>query len=175
VAPKLVSLCRRNRCQVSVVRMWQIASRRRLLHIAQRPHGSYGVQNNRKSVGLKCQPDLWIVAALLLGGYGLPSLQSRSCDQWHPSVVLNGCGTWFFILREGYRLKIRENMVLTKIFVHQDAWSVRRMEKIAQGETSWFDFSPNELVFRVMKNNEIGGGFDTHERKKHVVLYSWET
>lgn len=31
-------------------------------------------------------------------------------------------------------------------------------------------FSPNEPVFRVMKNNEIGGGHDTHERKE-TYLY----
>jgi len=31
-------------------------------------------------------------------------------------------------------------------------------------------FSPNELVFRAMKNNEIGGGFDTCGRKE-TCLY----
>jgi hypothetical protein len=34
----------------------------------------------------------------------------------YKTVVLYGCETWSLILREGYRLRVFENMVLRRIF-----------------------------------------------------------
>jgi hypothetical protein len=86
LAPSLVSRRRKNQCQVSVARMWQFASRRRLLQISCHLYASHGAQRYGNYWVQDCQLYLWLVTALQLRGYGPHSLQSRSRAQWFPSL-----------------------------------------------------------------------------------------
>jgi hypothetical protein len=66
VAPKLAPLSRSNRCQVSVCRKWQLASRRRLLQIACQRGDSYSAYIDGNHTAKYCQLGLRLIAALWL-------------------------------------------------------------------------------------------------------------
>jgi len=57
------------------------------------------------------------------------------------SVVLYVCvKTWFFLLREGYRLRVFENRVLRNIVLSE------RDEVASNGRKLRFNFSPHQVV-----------------------------
>jgi hypothetical protein len=76
MAPKHVSWNRRNWCQVSVARRWNLASRWHLLQITCQAGTSCGVRKDGNSWLPHWQPDLWLVRVLQPEVYAPLFLQS---------------------------------------------------------------------------------------------------
>ena len=83
LAPRLVFWHRRNWCQVSVARRWQIASHQLVLQFACQNDVFSKVWRVWNHWVPFCQLDLWLVAALCLASYEPSSHQS----QFHAQVI----------------------------------------------------------------------------------------
>ena len=69
------------------------------------------------------------------------------------SVVLYGCETWFFTLREEHRLRVLENMVLRKIFGPKRDEVTGHWRRLHEDGPYALYSSPN--IIRVIKSRSI--------------------
>jgi hypothetical protein len=84
-------------------------------------------------------------------------------------VVLYGCETWSFILREGHRLRVFENRVLSRIFDQKEDEVIGEWRKLHSEELHDLCSSPNISWQIKIKENEVGGTCGTHGRGQESV------
>jgi hypothetical protein len=82
-------------------------------------------------------------------------------------VVLYGCETWYFTVREEHRLKVFENRVLRTIFRHKSDEVTGEWRKLHSEELHNF-YSPPDII-RQVKANEVGEKSVTHGRGEKIV------
>ena len=68
-------------------------------------------------------------------------------------VVLYGCETWLFTLREEYRLRVFENRILRRVFGPKSDEVTRERRKLHNEELNYLYSSPK--IFQVIKSRRM--------------------
>jgi hypothetical protein len=74
------------------------------------------------------------------------------------SVVLYGCETWSFTLREERRVRVFEHRVLKRIFGPKREEVTWEWRKLCNEDPNDLYYSPN-IVHMLIEKNEMGGAF----------------